>query len=974
MEISTTGKISDADLRESKRALKAIAYKFLFKKNDPYEFIKYEWPDLVITDKEELKEFKKYCQRKDWLDIRLDDFQVDIIKSCFDRKHSQIFVSGGTKLGKGFTVGGIVVNVWFSLYKESKIVLIGPDVEHVKRNLFAETLTWRRRMTSFKDETEPVECLTERLTDPGSEQHFVIIANPKTGEGLSGIHSPHPLFCFDEGCLDDQTEVLTRNGWKKFPDVTTADEIMTMNPETRAGFWEKPSHVHKYPWDGDLVYVEERGVSVAMTPSHRMPFYFHNQKNKTSRYGGFMRADSIDVAGSNKSTPACFTYDADDIEFYKLPPFKSERINAPEMLVKMDDWLEILGWMASEGSFAKVKGVKYGVVISQKKQDNLERIKNCLRRLGFNFCQTDTGVSSKALVVSSRRLAEHVFSLIGDGAINKRAPKFVFDLSIRQKKIFLDAFLLGDGYIKNNSRVYYTSSRLLADDIQTIALMTGSRVTKKSRGGIGIQSKIGERTVTTKHECFVVTESAKSEVRWHHRNPVRKHYSGYVYCLTMPSHELFFTRRNGLCVWSGNSGQPDTRYTDSLSQCSSGLFVCIGNPRQPSGFFYRAFKRFDSGCKTVKSEAGPRRLVSIGLSDCINVRADRVTGIVSPPGGITVDGVEIPEGEVIPENIRHKTRVLIPGQGCRFVCETLKRTVPADEIEWRVFGRFPKEARAFNLFQESWWDAATERHNQIKEIIEYHALGIDVAASEQGDYCSLAWGDSKGCKEIDLIRDPNTVMLKGQIYHIANQKGIELKGGYIPVGIDIGNMGSVLADMMELDGCFVVRVGGQAGADNKEIYVNKRAEMYGDLAGAVNPQITHKAVWALPDDDMLHEELMSLERIFAPDGKRFKLNSKRKLDAAQKQRNQNNVDSVEEKIGRSPDRADSVGYLYQAVKNLPDYFDDVAEQFDPSKYIRDFKEIGGGEVLVTHWDGSLSKMDKASFHQKFGQEPKKLEF
>lgn len=615
-----SGKISDVELRGSMMALKAIAYKLLLKKNDPYEFIKYEWPDLVITDKGELKEFREHCKRKDWLDLRLDDFQVDIIKASCDKKHTQIFVSGGTKLGKGFVVGGICVNIHYTRYKESKTILIGPDVEHVKKNLYGETLTWRRRMTSFKDGSEKVECLTEKMSDPNSEQHFVVILNPQKGEGLSGNHSRFPMFVTDEA-----------------------------------------------------------------------------------------------------------------------------------------------------------------------------------------------------------------------------------------------------------------------------------------------------------------------------------------------------------------SSQPDTRYTDMLSQCPSGLLICIGNPRQPSGFFYRAFKNFQSGYKTVKSDAGPRRLVSIGLVDCINVRANRVNGFVSPPNGLKIGDIEIQEGEIIPDELLPKTRLLIPGQGCKFAVAAIMKTAPPDEIEWRVFGRFPKEAKAFDLFQHSWWEASTEQHSKVKELIQYEALGIDVAASENGDYCALAWGDNKGCKEIDLIQNPNLMMLKGEIYHNASQKGVELRGGYVPVAIDCQAMGQGLADAMELDGVYIIRIGGSAAPENREVYFNKRAEIYGDLSNSINPQVSRKEAWAMPDDDMLREELLALEKIYMPN-LRFKLNSKRDLGAAATIKNQNSRESVQKKIGgRSPDRADAVAYLYAATKMLAGYWEESADQFDPSKFVREFKDIGGGEYLVTLWDNKLVKMDKTAFHEKYGIEPKVLE-
>ena len=610
--------IEDAVLREKRQALKILALRKA-RKGDVFNLLRLEWPELIITDKQELADFKEHCNRKEHLDLRLDDFQVDEIRASFDKMHSQVLVSGGTKLGKGFTLGGVVVNLWFNLYTDSKIVLIGPDVEHVKRCLFAEALIWRKKMTSHKDGSVPAECLTEKICDPNNPDHFIIIANPKTGEGLSGIHSGNPLFCFDE-----------------------------------------------------------------------------------------------------------------------------------------------------------------------------------------------------------------------------------------------------------------------------------------------------------------------------------------------------------------SSGQPDSRYTDSLSQCASGLLVAIGNPRQPSGWFWRAFKGFEHGCKTVNSDAGPRRLISIGLIDCINVRANRVAGIVSPPGGMTVLDVFIPAGEVIPPELREKTKLLIPGQGCKKVCETLKRTVTADEVEWRVYGRFPKDNKVFILFQQSWWERSIERHKEIKDKIRPLALGIDVAGSENGDYCALAWGDTHGCLDIDLIQNPNLMMLKGDVYQLAASRGVELRGGYVPVAIDSMAMGQMFADAMELDGCFVIRVGGSSGAErNKEQYVNRRAEMYGDLAGALNQQTFQKQIWALPDIGELWEELHALEKIYDLRGK-WKLNSKRPMDAAAKARNQDGRDSVFEKINRSSDRSDSVAYLFAAVMNLADYYDETTTQFDPSSQLKSYRDNGYGIISCEFFLGKEIDMLKEDFVAKFGSENPKI--
>jgi hypothetical protein len=615
--------VSDTKLKASKLRKKELVMRAL-RNGDPFPFIRYEWPELVITDKEELSDFAANSNRTDNLDLRIDDFQVDAIRSVFDRMHSRVLLSGGTKLGKGCIVGGIIVNTWFECHPDCKIILMGPDVEHVKGNLFAETCKWRKQMTSYQDKSDNVECLTERLNYIGRGEHYVMIANPKTGEGLSGRHSPGTLFVSDEA-----------------------------------------------------------------------------------------------------------------------------------------------------------------------------------------------------------------------------------------------------------------------------------------------------------------------------------------------------------------SQLPDTQYTNALSQCASGMLIGISNPRQPSGWFWRAFKNHDHGCKTSLSESGPTRLISVGLVDCMNVRANRVAGIMAPPTGLTVGEIKLPGSTVIPENMRGRTRLLIPGQGCQISVATLVAECPANEIEWRVFGRFPKDNNAFDLFSPSWRDISQKRYNALSPKIKCRAAGIDVAASAHGDYCSIALGDLIGLKKILLIRNPNVPMLKGEIYARCRIEGMDLTDGQTPIGIDPLSMGGPLADFMEMDGCHIIRVGATSSAErNKDSYFNRRAEMYGDLAAHIDPQFTDTP-WAINFDDeehgeMIWQELRAHEKIYRPDGRKYQLNSKRKVDSLRKATSQNGRDSVEEKISRSPDRSDSVCFLHEAIMELPDYFGDVASQHDPSQYLREFHDCGNGEIQFEDWLGKTQRLPADDFFVKYGANPRVL--
>lgn len=104
-------------------------------------------------------------------------------------------------------------------------------------------------------------------------------------------------------------------------------------------------------------------------------------------------------------------------------------------------------------------------------------------------------------------------------------PAFIFDLSIRQQKLFFDCLL-------NKKSIFTTKYKQLADDIQRLCLHIGLTATIKA-GSI--------YRVIISHNTTPIVNSA-----------IYTNYNGYVYCPTMPKWNVVYTRRNGVPVWSGN--------------------------------------------------------------------------------------------------------------------------------------------------------------------------------------------------------------------------------------------------------------------------------------------------------------------------------------------------------------------------------------------------------------------------------------
>lgn len=104
-------------------------------------------------------------------------------------------------------------------------------------------------------------------------------------------------------------------------------------------------------------------------------------------------------------------------------------------------------------------------------------------------------------------------------------PAFIFDLSIRQQKLFFDCLL-------NKKSIFTTKYKQLADDIQRLCLHIGLTATIKA-GSI--------YRVIISHNTTPIVNSA-----------IYTNYNGYVYCPTMPKWNVVYSRRNGVPVWSGN--------------------------------------------------------------------------------------------------------------------------------------------------------------------------------------------------------------------------------------------------------------------------------------------------------------------------------------------------------------------------------------------------------------------------------------
>ncbi len=369
-------------------------------------------------------------------------------------------------------------------------------------------------------------------------------------EDRSALHE-----VMERQCYDEQTEILTEHGWKFFKDLKKCEKVASLN-DGKLEFVFPTMYVDS-PYSGKMFYIKSRQVDLAVTPNHNM---YVNINKRANEWEGFKLIQMCEVPKKRMRFVKNAEWIGKETNFYEIPSIikkinkQCSYIEKP-IKVKMNDWIEFLGYYLSEGSYSTSKEIPYRIFLSQSLSNKKIRVKmiSCLKRMGF-----DPKLNGVNIVVNSKQLATHVMQFGKSG--DKFVPYEIKQLPPTQLKILYRALMDGDGHVnKIDHETYVTSSTKLVSDFQEICLKIGMAansylVIKKGElrrvpdGRVSIMTNdIFELSVIKEKQCIPnINHSGK------YRHICEKNYRGRIYCVEVPNH-ILYVRRNGIPVWCGNT-------------------------------------------------------------------------------------------------------------------------------------------------------------------------------------------------------------------------------------------------------------------------------------------------------------------------------------------------------------------------------------------------------------------------------------
>jgi len=383
-------------------------------------------------------------------------------------------------------------------------------------------------------------------------------------------------------CYDDQTEVLTEEGWKLFKNTKENDKFITLNMKTKEVEYQKRIGTTIEDWDSDLIYGKSTMVDFAVTPNHRMLWYHYDSRNPTWKINKaeevFNRRVKFQRGLFNNYKENKKIQQADLINY----------TTGNELTLS---FARFMGIFITDGSKWKDKKGSGRITIIQHKESGRNYIRKVLKDIGYHFYE-----DTKRFRISNIKLYNFLTQYFPAGEKRyetARIPKFIRFASKEYISAFLEGVIVGDGNIhKSGHKVIYTTNYKLAGDYQECVLKSGKCSSIRTDNRVGqkrYNAKISN-IIENKRICYILSITDRTnEHLFNKKHWSKKHYKGKVYCVTVPN-GILYVRRNGRAFWSGNThelvrhrsncsfGQESSRYVDYGKSKHGGELTIINPP------------------------------------------------------------------------------------------------------------------------------------------------------------------------------------------------------------------------------------------------------------------------------------------------------------------------------------------------------------------------------------------------------------
>ena len=345
---------------------------------------------------------------------------------------------------------------------------------------------------------------------------------------------------YKQQCLDMQTEVLTKSGWKVTPDES--EEVASWNPSNGEIEWCHPRNVFSRPLETgeSMAFIKSMHTDIRVTDGHTM-FYRHRHGTKN-----WMSKEASELCKHKNC--------------WMLPVSGTEACSEAHI---SDDEIRFIGWFLTDGSYS-TKKTQITIHQSEDSPYNSDIIQT-LRGCGFHYTVYRQKRSGKWL-----GYADGINYSVPSGVKSKSKPGWkklqkyldkkltysINELSERQLAVLLEVINMGDGSKKCvpwhvKTYTITTGIKEFADNLQSLCVRRGYRcnistVANRNHKPVHL---IYIRKIDYTHIGGSETEEGRCKMA-----VTTVTEQEHVWCMST-KHGTLVSRRNGRVAILGNCGR-----------------------------------------------------------------------------------------------------------------------------------------------------------------------------------------------------------------------------------------------------------------------------------------------------------------------------------------------------------------------------------------------------------------------------------
>ncbi len=335
-------------------------------------------------------------------------------------------------------------------------------------------------------------------------------------------------------CLSEDTKILTPEGWKSYSEIKVGDLIYTFNIKTGKIELKPVKYVFVRHYRGKMYNLKGRSLDKLISPGHRVVWKFSD----TEGYR-YTPIEEVLQCRSQINIPTPASTELENTDY----PISDEEI-------------KLIALFLADGTVDRFQHngrTYYRISIclpNQLHPECLKEILETLDKLSLRYSiierekLSDISVKEVKLDIESSKRMIEIIGIVPNP--HKKPPEWLYKLSRRQAKLFIETYAKISGFIENDEDSGVESIKIVATDeeiaeaLAAVAVFAGYSVTIRKHKS-GLEPEREQYTLLlTKSKIEKVTEITEVE------------YDGIIWSVNTEN-ETVIAMRNGTIFITGNT-------------------------------------------------------------------------------------------------------------------------------------------------------------------------------------------------------------------------------------------------------------------------------------------------------------------------------------------------------------------------------------------------------------------------------------